>query len=154
MFDIKYLDKDGKNQLAWQTSWGLTTRSIGVVVMVHADDIGLVLPPKVARYQVVLIPVLFKGKFEAEIQAKCKEISNMLASKDVRAHVDDRDVYTPGWKYSHWELKGVPLRMELGPKDFEKQQIVVVKRNTGEKLQVEWKDLDTKVKNGKNMVLF
>ena len=151
MFDIKYLDKDGKNQLAWQTSWGLTTRSIGVVVMVHADDIGLVLPPKVARYQVVLVPVLFKGKFEAEIHAKCKEISNMLASKDVRAHVDDRDVYTPGWKYSHWELKGVPLRMELGPKDFEKQQIVVVKRNTGEKIQVEWKDLDTKVKEGNNI---
>jgi len=146
MFDIKYLDKDGHNQLAWQTSWGLTTRSIGVIVMVHADDVGLVLPPKVARYQVVIIPVLYKGKFEAEIEAKCKEIRDLLTAKDVRVNIDDRDVYTPGWKYNHWELKGVPLRMEMGPKDYEKQQIVVVKRNTGEKLQVSWKDLDIKVK--------
>ena len=101
----------------------------------------------------MLVPVLFKGKFEAEILAKCKEISNNLASKEVRAHVDDRDVYTPGWKYSHWELKGVPLRMELGPKDYEKQQIVVVKRNTGEKIVIEWKDLDTKVEIKENYSL-
>lgn len=145
MFNIQYLDKDGKNQLAWQTSWGLTTRSIGVVVMVHADDVGLVLPPKIARYQVVIVPVLYKGKFQDEIAAKCKEFKNLLMEKGIRTHIDDRDIYTPGWKYNHWELKGVPLRMELGPKDFEKQQIVAVKRNTREKLQLDWKDLDQQV---------
>ena len=145
MFNIQYLDKEGKNQLAWQTSWGLTTRSIGVLVMVHADDVGLILPPKIAKYQIVLIPVLYKGKFESEIQQKCIEFRDLLKSKGIRAHIDDRDIYTPGWKYNHWELKGVPARMELGPKDYEKGQIVLVKRNTGEKIQLEWKDLDKKV---------
>ncbi len=145
MFDIQYLDKGGINQFAWQTSWGLTTRSIGVVVMVHADDVGLVLPPKIARYQVVIVPVLFKGKFESEIQEKCKELRDLLKAKGIRAYVDDREIYTPGWKYNHWELKGVPARLELGPKDYEKEQIVLVKRNTGEKLQIPWKNLDQKV---------
>lgn len=147
MFDIQYLDEHGKNQYVWQTSWGLTTRSIGVVVMVHGDDKGLVLPPRIARYQVVIIPVLYKGKNEDLIQAKCKAILEQLKEKGIRVHLDDRDVYTPGWKFNHWELKGVPIRLEMGPKDFEKNQMLMNTRNTGEKTQVECDNIAEKVIN-------
>lgn len=145
MFDIQYLDEQGKNQFVWQTSWGLTTRSIGVIVMVHGDDKGLVLPPRVARFQVVIIPVLYKGKNEDQIIAKCKLLKDQLTEKGVRVHVDDRDIYTPGWKYNHWELKGVPIRLEMGPKDFEKDQVVMIKRNSGEKSMVKCEDLTNNV---------
>ena len=144
MFKIEYEDSQGKKQIPWQTSWGFTTRSIGVMVMVHADDTGLVLPPRIAPLQVVLIPIVTK-----ESSAKMKQVLHDLAeglkAAKVRVNVDDRDNYNPGWKYNHWELKGVPLRIELGPKDMEKQQVRMVRRDTNAKEDVPWALVPQKV---------
>lgn len=117
MFDIQFLNEHKEKQFVWQTSWGLTTRSIGIMVMYHGDDKGLVLPPRVAKTQVVIVPIYKKGDEEV-ILAKAKQLSEQLAKDGIRVHLDDRDNYTPGWKYNHWELKGVPLRLELGAKDL------------------------------------
>src|SRR4051812_41016934 len=107
MFHIEFEDKQGKKQLVWQNSWGCTTRSIGVMIMVHGDDDGLVLPPRVAPIQVVLIPIVFKGN-EEQVRGQANELGKVLTDAGVRVEVDDRDNYNPGWKYNHWELKGVP----------------------------------------------
>jgi|TARA_Y100000310_G_scaffold315797_1_gene366771 prolyl-tRNA synthetase len=129
-FKIKFLGKDEKQHIPWQNSWGISTRMIGALVMVHSDDKGLVLPPKVAETQIVIVPI-FKENNKEEILKKSNEIKNKL--KTVYSHLDDRGGYTPGWKYNEWELKGIPLRMEIGPKDIEKGQVVLVRRDNGEK---------------------
>ncbi len=139
-FDIKFLDKDGHEKYAWQTSWGFSTRFIGAVLAVHGDDKGAVLPPKVAPVQVVVIPIIFKGK-EKEVTRKAREIGELLENAGFRVEVDDRDDYTAGWKFNHWELKGVPLRIEVGPKDIEKGGVTAARRDTGEKEFVEEKKL-------------
>jgi len=117
MSDIQYKDKAGGHAIPWQTSWGITTRSIGVMVMAHGDDKGLVLPPRVAPKQVVVIPIV-KASLSAEkkeaLQAYALRLVASLKGGKVRVHLDDRDNYTPGWKYNHWEQKGVPLRLEVG----------------------------------------
>jgi len=134
MFDIQYEDKAGGHAIPWQTSWGITTRSIGVMVMAHGDDKGLVLPPRVAPKQVVVIPIV-KASLSAEkkeaLQAYALRLVACLKGGKVRVHLDDRDNYTPGWKYNHWEQKGVPLRMEVGPLDLEKGTVRVVRRDDG-----------------------
>ena len=145
MFKIEYEDTQGKKQIPWQTSWGFTTRSIGVMVMVHSDDKGLVLPPRIAPIQVVLVPIVMSGKDTVKQKAAAATIAKQLKDAMVRIEVDDRDNYNPGWKYAHWELKGVPLRLELGPKDFEKEQVRLVRRDTGEKEDVPWAILAQKV---------
>jgi len=129
MFDIQFEDDKGVKQYAWQNSWGLTTRSIGITVMVHGDNKGLVLPPKVAPVQVVVIPILYKDKDNAIILEKGKEINKMLANSGFRTHMDTREGYNPGWKYNHWELKGVPIRLEFGPKDMENNTVVLARRD-------------------------
>ncbi len=141
MFKIEFEDEKGAKQLAWQNSWGLTTRTIGVMVMVHGDAKGLVLPPRVAPTQVVIVPILFKAAEQQAQGAQARAFAELLAAADVRAHVDDRDNYNPGWKFNHWELKGVPIRLELGPKDMEKQTAVLVRRDTGAKTVVAWATL-------------
>lgn len=144
MFGIKFEDEKKESKFAWQTSWGLTTRSIGIMVMQHADNKGLVLPPLVANIQVVIVPIIMKGK--EEIVAKAAEdIYGALKKAKVRVHIDDRSNYTPGWKYNNWELKGVPIRIEIGPKDVEAKKVMAVFRYNGEKHSVSWESLTDEI---------
>jgi len=145
MFNIQYLDEKNEKKWVWQTSWGLTTRSIGIMIMVHGDDQGLVLPPRIAKVQVVIVPVIFKDSEKDKLVAKAKELEEELNKAGVRAKLDDRTNYSPGWKYNHWELKGVPIRLELGPKDLEKQEVRCVKRFDGSKAQLKMADLGAQV---------
>ena len=133
VFDVKYIGEDKQDHFVWQTSWGITTRLIGAMIMVHGDDKGLVMPPKVAPIQVVIVPIPFKGLEAEAIAAKTKEIAETLKAKGVSVILDDRQEYTPGWKFHQWELKGVPIRIELGPRDLKNGQVVMVRRDTGVK---------------------
>jgi len=135
MFDMNFQDEHNQVQHAWQTSWGFSTRSIGSLIMIHSDDDGLVLPPRVADIQAVLIPIVMKDTPPA-LQAKLQEIANDLKTSGVRVHVDDRTNYNPGYKFNHWELRGIPVRIELGPKDLENSEVKVVLRYNKEKLQL------------------
>ncbi len=127
-FDIKFLDENNELQYVWTTSWGVSTRMVGAVVMVHGDDQGLVLPPKLAPTQVVIIPI-WKGDSErAEVLEVVTQVEAMLRD-DVRVHVDDRDEYSPGWKFNEWEMRGVPLRIEIGPRDVEREQATLARRD-------------------------
>ncbi|KAF4701679.1 hypothetical protein FOZ63_016212, partial [Perkinsus olseni] len=143
MFGIEFEDRDGEKKFAEQTSWGFTTRSIGVMIMEHGDDKGLVLPPRVAEVQVVIVPIPPKGagsqwstaELKTMIGDKCKSLYEDLNSNGVRVVLDDRDDKTPGYKFNHWELRGVPLRIEVGAKDLEKGVVTFVRRNTGKKSQ-------------------
>ena len=142
-FKIKFLGKDEKYHIPWQTSWGISTRMIGAIIMVHGDDNGLVIPPKIAPIHAVIVPIIF-DKSKEDILKKAEEIKNKL--KKYNIEIDKRDEYSPGWKFHEWELKGVPLRIELGPKDLEKSQVVLVRRDTGEKEFVKITELNKKVK--------
>jgi len=141
VFHIEFENEKGGRELVYQNSWGLTTRSIGVLVMIHGDSKGLVLPPRVAPQQVVIIPLHFKGKDPAEVDKKGFEICEVLQNSGIRAHVDNRTLYNPGWKYNHWEMKGVPLRIEIGPKDMEANQVVICRRDNGAKEPVPMSNL-------------
>jgi len=136
VFDIKFIGEDEKDHQVWQTSWGVTTRLIGALVMVHGDDKGLVLPPKVAPIQVVIVPIPYKGAEPDAIAAKAKEIAAKLQARDISVVLDDRAEYTPGWKFNQWELKGVPVRIEIGPRDLKQQQITIARRDTGQKIAI------------------
>ena len=129
VFDIKFLDKDGSHKYAWQTSWGTSTRMIGAIVMVHGDERGLVLPPKVAPIQVVILPI---AAHKEGVLDKAYELKARLEAAGIRVKVDDRD-QSAGWKFNEWEMRGVPMRMEVGPRDMENGQVVVVRRDTLEK---------------------
>jgi prolyl-tRNA synthetase len=146
MFGISAEDDHGNKIIPYQNSWGFTTRSIGVMVMIHGDDKGLVLPPRVAPLQVILIPIPVKDKDESDKMFDQGEaLVVALRGRGVRAEVDHRRVYTPGWKYNHWELKGVPLRLELGPKDMQQHQVRVVRRDNNEKVDIPFSDLNTRI---------
>ena len=134
MFEVWFEDKDGKKQYAWQTSWGFSTRSIGAMILVHSDNKGLVLPPRVAQTQVVIVPITYKEDEAQVIRSKVEEIYQILKKAGVRVYLDDRENYNPGWKFNHWEIKGVPIRIELGKKDYESSEVRVVRRDNGEKL--------------------
>ena len=136
-YDITYLSKDGKLEYCYTTSWGTSTRMIGGVIMVHGDDRGLVLPPKVAPIQFVIIPV---AQHKPGVLDKADELFNELKATGIRVKVDDTD-QSVGWKFNEYEMKGVPLRLEVGPKDIEKNQVVLVRRDTHEKLFVSIDDL-------------
>lgn len=131
-FDITYLDEKGEKQHPYQNSWGFSTRSIGAMILYHGDDKGLVIPPRVAPLQVVIVPILFDDT-KAKVIKRAKDVADVLRSKEISVYVDDRDHYTAGWKFNEWELKGICLRVEIGPKDLEKKQAVVVRRDTGAK---------------------
>jgi prolyl-tRNA synthetase len=132
-FDVKFLDKTGRQELVWGTSWGSTTRLIGALIMTHSDDNGLVLPPNLAPFQVVIVPIFKKGADSSQILAKAEEISTALRANGVSVKLDDRDSYSPGWKFSEYELKGVPLRIALGPRDLENGTLELARRDTLEK---------------------
>ena len=132
-FEIQFQGRDKALQHAWTTSWGVSTRLIGGVIMTHGDDSGLILPPRVAPYQVVMVPIQ-RGNWQETVLPKAREIQAQLVGRGVRVMLDDRDAYTPGWKFAEWEMRGVPLRLEIGPKDIEKSQVVLARRDTREKL--------------------
>jgi prolyl-tRNA synthetase len=132
VFDIKFQARDKSVQYVYGTSWGVSTRMIGGVIMTHGDEGGLILPPKVAPYQVVIIPIP-RGNWRETVLPRAQAIRDELVGRGIRVMLDDRDSQTPGWKYNEWELRGVPLRLEIGPKDIEKSQVVLARRDTREK---------------------
>jgi prolyl-tRNA synthetase len=132
-FDIQFQGRDKTLQHVWTTSWGVSTRLIGGVIMTHGDDSGLILPPRVAPYQVVMVPIP-RGNWQETVLPRAREIRDELVRRGVRVMLDDREAYTPGWKFAEWELRGVPLRLEIGPKDIEKSQVVLARRDTREKM--------------------
>ncbi|XP_048152696.1 bifunctional glutamate/proline--tRNA ligase isoform X4 [Corvus hawaiiensis] len=152
MFEIVFEDpkKPGEKQFAYQNSWGITTRTIGVMTMIHGDNMGLVLPPRVACIQVVIIPCGITNSLSEEdreaLLKKCNEYRTRLLAVSIRVRADLRDNYSPGWKFNHWELKGVPVRVEVGPRDMKSQQFVAVRRDTGQKLTLSEHEAEEKLK--------
>jgi prolyl-tRNA synthetase len=138
-FDIQYTDKDNKLQYVHQTSWGMTTRLIGAVIMVHGDNSGLVLPPRVAPVQVMIVPI---AQHKEGVLEKAAELKGRLGA--FRVKVDDTDK-SPGWKFSEQEMRGIPIRIEIGPKDIEENQAVIVRRDTREKIVVALDNLENEV---------
>ncbi len=145
-FEVKYSDRNNVENFAWQTSWGVSWRWIGAMIMTHGDDKGLVLPPKVAPIQVVIVPIYYNEKDEQTVLQKTKEIQKSLQEQNIRVFVDERKELTPGYKFNDWELKGVPLRVEVGPKDIERQKVVLVKRYNKEKQDLSFSDI-SKIQN-------
>jgi prolyl-tRNA synthetase len=131
-FEIRYLGQDNQQHFAWQTSWGISWRLIGALVMMHGDDKGLLLPPYIAPIQVVIVPI-FRDKESIQVKSKAQEVANVLRKSGVRIIVDERDEYTSGWKFNEWEVKGVPLRINLGPRDIKNAQLELVRRDTMQK---------------------
>jgi len=147
-YGIEFLDKDQQRALPWSTSWGTSTRMIGGLVMTHGDDSGLVLPPTVAPHQVVIVPIPpRKGDWSETVLPKAREMLRALRGAGVRAHLDDRDQHQPGFKFADWEMRGIPLRLEIGPKDIEKDQAVLVRRDSREKAFVPLAGLAQAVKD-------
>lgn len=132
-FDVKFADKDGKLELVWGTSWGVSTRMMGALIMAHSDDEGLVLPPTLAPIQVVIIPIYKTEEQFAEITAKVNEIKANLESKGISVKYDNRDTLRPGFKFAEWELKGVPVRLAIGARDLENGTVEIARRDTKEK---------------------
>jgi len=144
VFDIGYLDRDGQRKHVWQTSWGVTTRLIGAIIMVHGDERGLVLPPKVAPIQVIMVPIAFHKE---GVLDKAEAIYEGLKAAGFRVELDDRDTQSAGWKFNEWEMKGVPIRLEIGPRDVEKNQVVLVRRDNHEKTFVPVEELTDTIHN-------
>lgn len=140
-FGIRFIGEDEKEHHAWTTSWGISTRLIGALVMVHGDDRGLVLPPKVASYQVVVIPIFYSDTEKNSVLDKAKEVLKRLRENEISAILDDRAEYTPGWKFNNWELRGVPIRIEIGPRDIERKQVTVARRDTLERVELKEEEL-------------
>jgi prolyl-tRNA synthetase len=144
-FDVTFQDQQGTQQLVYATSWGMSTRMIGALIMTHGDDQGLILPPRLAPLAVVLIPI-FKGKEDhGKILEFLKQIGASLDA-DVTYRLDAREEYTPGWKFNEWERLGVPIRIEAGPRDLQREEVVVVRRDTGEKISVAKDSVGEKVR--------
>ncbi len=142
VFDVKFRGKDEKDYLAWLTSWGFSTRLIGALVMTHGDDKGLVIPPRAAKNKIVIVPILFEDSKEAVLK-KSRELAKKLESYG--AILDDREGYSAGWKFNEWELKGIPLRLEIGPKDLKKKEVVIARRDNGKREQVKEGKLTSKI---------
>jgi prolyl-tRNA synthetase len=128
-FDVKYLDQAGVLQHCWTTSWGLSTRFIGAIIMVHGDDQGLVLPPKLAPTQVVIVPIFKNDEEKAIVVQTAKDLKQRLIQANLRVTLDEREGFSPGWKFNDWEMRGVPLRVEVGPKDVAKQAAMLARRD-------------------------
>jgi prolyl-tRNA synthetase len=128
-FDVRYLDQNGTLQHCWTTSWGLSTRIIGAIIMVHGDDQGLVMPPKLAPTQVVIVPIYKTDEEKASVVKTAKELKAQLIKANLRVTLDEREGFSPGWKFNDWEMRGVPVRVELGPKDVAKQAAMLARRD-------------------------
>lgn len=140
-FNIKYLDKDNKLHSAYETSWGLSTRIIGAIIMVHGDNSGLILPPKIAPTQTMIVPI---AQHKEGILEKANDLLTKLKKEEIRVKLDDSDK-TPGYKFAEQEMLGIPTRIELGPKDIEKNQAVIVRRDTNEKIIVSLNEINKKL---------
>lgn len=134
-FEIRFLGRDSKQYFAWQTSWGISWRVIGALIMIHGDNKGLILPPKIAPTQLVIVPI-FKNKERAIVIEESKKLFVELKNLDFRVIVDDREEYTAGWKFNDWEVKGVPLRINIGIRDINNNNLEIVRRDTGEKILI------------------
>jgi prolyl-tRNA synthetase len=141
-FNVKFLDRDNTEKYVWSTSWAVTTRLIGSLVMAHGDDRGLALPPRIAPIQVVIVPI--PGKEGEKVLAAARALADRL-NRVARVRLDDRDEYTPGWKFNDWEMRGVPLRLEIGPRDVAARQAVMVRRSGGPKETVSLDDIEARV---------
>lgn len=146
-FDVKFTDKDGKQDYVWATSWGVSTRLIGALIMAHSDDNGLVLPPKLAPYQVVIVPIYRSEEQLSEINKKVEGIISSLKALGISVKYDNADNKKPGWKFSEYELKGVPVRLAMGGRDLENNTIEVARRDTLTKETVSCDNLDTYIKD-------
>jgi prolyl-tRNA synthetase len=128
-FEIRYLDKNGQLQFCWTTSWGLSTRTVGAIIMVHGDDQGLILPPRLAPFQTVIVPIFKTDEEKAAVMDSARKIRAELVDADIRTKIDEREGMSPGFKFNDWEMRGVPLRIELGPKDVAKGSVVLARRD-------------------------
>jgi prolyl-tRNA synthetase len=146
-FDVKFTSKEGKLEYVWATSWGVSTRLMGALIMTHSDDEGLVLPPKIAPIHVVIVPI-YKGEEQLQqISERALELKKELEAKNIRVKYDDRDTHKPGWKFAEYEFKGVPVRIALGPRDLENGTVEVARRDTKEKEILQQKDLAHKIEH-------
>lgn len=146
-FDVKFATKEGGQEYVWATSWGVSTRLMGALIMAHSDDEGLVLPPRLAPIQVVIVPI-YKNEEQLEaLNIKAAEIKKALEAKGISVKYDNRDTYKPGWKFAEYELKGVPVRIAMGPRDLENGTVEVARRDTKEKETLEMVDLPTKIEH-------
>jgi len=143
-FEIQFQGREKTVQHAWTTSWGVSTRLIGGTIMTHGDDSGLILPPRVAPYQVAIVPIA-RGNWQETVLPRARDIQSELMRHGVRVMLDDRDAYTPGWKFAEWEMRGVPIRLEIGPKDIEKSQVLLARRDTREKLPTPMEGLAARI---------
>ncbi|EDR22941.1 prolyl-tRNA synthetase, putative [Entamoeba dispar SAW760] len=146
LFQIEFEDEDNKKQLVWQNSWGLSTRSIGVTIMTHGDNKGIIVPPRAAQKQVVIITLHHKGSPNDEMDAKAEELTQILLDNGIRAFADTNEMHKPGWKFSEYEMRGIPIRIELGPRDYEGKKVVIVRRDNGTKSESTWEDLIQNIK--------
>lgn len=146
-FDVKFLSKENKLELVWATSWGVSTRLMGALVMAHSDDKGLVLPPKLAPIQVAIVPIYKNEDQLKAISEVANGIKENLENLGISVKYDDRDTYKPGWKFSEYEFKGVPVRLAIGPRDLENKTIEVARRDTLEKEILQIEDIEVKIKN-------
>jgi prolyl-tRNA synthetase len=142
-FSIKFIDENGDSQFAWQNTWAITTREIGTMLAVHSDDKGAVVPPKLAKIQVVIVPIL-NDETKKMVLEECRRVAKRLSSR-FRTTLDDRDHLTPGRKFNEWELKGIPLRVEMGPRDLKAGQAVLVRRDTGKKRAVKSDSIESEI---------
>ncbi len=141
-FDVKFQNREGKEEYAYQTSWGISTRLIGGVIMAHGDNRGLKLPPRVAPIQAVIVPIAMQKE---GVKEKAEELYKKL-NENFRIEIDIRENYTPGYKFNDWEMRGVPIRIEIGPRDIENNQCIFVRRDTGEKTTVKLDKIDCALK--------
>src|SRR5688500_250416 len=144
-FEIQFQGRDKTLQYAWTTSWGVTTRLIGAVIMTHGDDSGLIVPPKIAPYQVVIVPIP-RGNWKETVLPKCEEIKKQLTDAGIRVKLDADESQTPGWKFAEYEMRGVPLRLEIGPKDIEKNAVFAARRDTRQKQSLPMEGLADQIK--------
>ncbi len=146
VFNIRFEDSNQNLQYVWQTSWGVSTRLIGAIIMSHGDDSGLRLPPHIAPIQVIIVPISI-GRWKETVLPVAVDLERRLMAAKIRVKLDSREEYTPGWKFAEYEMRGVPLRLEIGPKDINQQQVVLVRRDNGEKLTTSMDNLEGKITN-------
>jgi prolyl-tRNA synthetase len=146
-FDVKFATKEGTLEYVWATSWGVSTRLMGALVMVHSDDKGLVLPPKLAPTQVVIVPIYKNLDQLKEISARVAPIKKAIESKGISVKYDDRDTFKPGWKFAEYEFRGIPIRLAIGPRDLEEGTIELARRDTLEKAVYQQTDIENKIEN-------
>jgi prolyl-tRNA synthetase len=151
-FDVKFTSKEGKQEFVWATSWGVSTRLMGALIMSHSDDSGLVLPPRLAPIQVVIVPIYKNAEQLEQINQYIAPLQKALQAKNISVKYDNRDTHKPGWKFAEYELKGVPVRIAIGPRDMENGTVEVARRDTKEKAVYQMMDLDVKVEHLLNQI--